>query len=214
MGRMGPFTFRGYQTLGEAPSAPKRSMYPDRTSLQRSNADVPECHRPVIGLQEQGAAADFRQPPGMAGRCPQLQVFLHNLPVEDNLLEPGVGFLFSGPIEPRSLEDQVKCLPLPGRPRRVDLGGVTVIEMVISRQQLRPRVDSPAIAAGQFLGSVAIDDLNLVQTLELHPRIRVAGNQELEMGLDVAELLLAEQVGRRAALRRSDTVLNRKCVAH
>src|SRR5208283_1769063 len=62
VGRMGPFTFRGYQTLGEASSAPNRSMYPDRTSLQRSNADVPECHRTVIGLQEQGTAADFRQP--------------------------------------------------------------------------------------------------------------------------------------------------------
>ena len=31
-------------------------MYPDRTSLQRSDANVPECHRPVIGLQEQVAA--------------------------------------------------------------------------------------------------------------------------------------------------------------
>src|SRR5271157_5165801 len=194
VGRMGPFTFRRYQTLGEAPSAPNRSMYPDRTSLQRSNANIPECHRPVIGLQEQGTAADFGQPPGMAGRCPQLQVFLHNLPVEDNLLEPGVGFLLSGLIEPWGLEDQVKCLPLTGRPRRVHLGGVTVIEVMVPRQQLRPRVDSPAIAAGQFLGSVAIDDLDLVQTLELHPRIRVAGNQELEMGLDVAEFLLREQV--------------------
>src|SRR5271157_814751 len=76
VGRMGPFTFRRYQTLGEAPSAPNKSMYPDRTSLQLSNADVPECHGPVIGLQEQGTAADFGQPPGMAGGCPQLQVFL------------------------------------------------------------------------------------------------------------------------------------------
>ena len=69
VGRMGPFTFRGYQTLGEAPSAPNKSMYPDRTSLQGTNANVPERHRPVIGLQEQGTAADFGQPPGMAGGC-------------------------------------------------------------------------------------------------------------------------------------------------
>ncbi len=82
----------------------------------------------MIGLQEQGTAADFGKPPGMAGRCPQLQVFLHNLPVEDNLLEPGVGFLLAGLIEAWGLENQVECLPFTGRPRRVHLGGVTVID--------------------------------------------------------------------------------------
>ena len=53
----------------------------------------------------------------------------------------------------------------------------------------------------------AVGDLDLVKSLELDARVRALGNEKLEMGLEIAEILAAEQVPRLARLAVDERAL-------
>ena len=50
------------------------------------------------------------------------------------------------------------------------------------------------MAGGRCGDAVAVGDLDLVEALELDARVRPLGHQELEVGLEIAEFLGAEQI--------------------
>lgn len=124
----------------------------------------------------------------------QLQVLLNDLAVELDLHQPGIRDLLSRLIEPWSLEDKIESLPLPRWLRCIDQGRMSLIEMMIPREQFRAWIDPAAFASGQALGPVAVNDLDLVQALQLHSRVRLPRDQELEMGLEIAKLLPREEI--------------------
>ncbi len=91
-------------------------------------------------------------------------------------------------------EGDVERLPLAGRPGRVHQRGCSLVDMMVPGQHLGPGVNSAAMTARRLGDAEAVGNLDLVESLEFDARVGPLGNQKLEMGLDVAEILAAEQV--------------------
>src|SRR5262249_36918526 len=77
---------------------------------------------------------------------------------------------------------------------RVHLRRVALVDVVIPRQQLRAGVDAAAVLGLQIPGAVAVEDLDLVDGLELHARVRALRHVELEREPAAAEAPLRRGV--------------------
>ena len=91
-----------------------------------------------------------------------------------------------------------RALPLAGRPGGVDARRSALIEVVILRQQLGPRVNSAAMTGCRLGDAEAVVDLDFIESFEFDSRVGALGDLELEMSLDIREILLCHQVSRLA----------------
>src|SRR5262249_50817804 len=141
----------------------RRSRRASRLFLLRRvgpDADVAEGDRAMVRLQEQRAGGNLLLLPGMARRGLDLLVLVDHFAVENDLHEAGVGRLLAGLVKARRLEGDVERLPLASRFAGVDPGSDPLVDVVVFRLQLGPRVDAATVGAGQFLLAVTVEDLN------------------------------------------------------
>src|SRR5262249_2293653 len=108
--------------------------------------------------------------------------------------QPGVGHLLARRVEARGQEGRVQRLPLARRLAGVDPRRHALVEVAVARHQFGPRVDAAAAVAGEGLLAVAVEYLDLVEAHELDAGVGALGDEELDVNLDVAEGLFADEV--------------------
>src|SRR5713226_8055213 len=129
----------------------------------------------------------------MSGRRLDLDILMNDLAIESHAHEACVGDLLAAGIKAWSLKNGFKCLPSPRRPRGIGSRRDALVQKVIGRFKLGPRIDAAAIARCRVLDAPAVKDLDFIQPFELDAGVRAFGNEKLELHLEVAEFLFAYQ---------------------
>src|SRR5579862_1057414 len=193
---MAGVTARGVPTL-------RLKILPLNNLSQRSPIDIPKRYRPVVALQHDGIFGRLGNVISRAGWTVHFDVVLHGQAVKYHVNEPGVPDLLAGRIEARRAKPDVVGLPLAGPP-----GGVAARRRSADAFLVDPAVvDAAAIRRSHRLGgSPAIEDLAFIEAVHVDPRVGPFCQHELQVQLDVAELLIADQVGGAAAQPVQDAV--------
>lgn len=136
----------------------------------------------MVALDHQRVLRGFRDIQAGASAAVDFIVLLHKLPVEFHADEAGVFRLSAGSVKAGGAEDDVKLLPLARRQGGVDLGDAASDGLVLDPAV----VDRTAILRFELIGgcSVAVEDLDLVQPLEVDAGIGALGDDELETEIE------------------------------
>ena len=148
----------------------------------------------MVPLQPQWTLGNFtREPP--ASRPCQLDVFMHHDSVVHHLLEPCIAYLVPVGIEPRPPEDDVVTLPLKRWPGCILSRRMALVSSRISIV-IPSLVDAAAVIVPGMALAMAVEDLDLVTTLQVDTGVAPLRDHELHVDLNVTELNLGHQVAR------------------